>query len=117
MTRIGCHGDDLGQCYFLSKLMSNSIEDSQRHSQTAQIRTQWLHVHMLGQKYYLNYINLKITYIYARDGPVDFKPVFVAGVPAKEPGTGQHRATPWDRNCSQRQGNCPLSCLCGRACD
>lgn len=79
---------------------------------TAQIRTQWLHARMLGQKYYLHLLILKLCpYVYTVGLclPLAFKPVFVAGAPAREPGTGQHRAAPWVQNHSQRRGSGVLS--------
>lgn len=49
--------------------------------------------------------------------PMDFKPVFLAGSPDRELGTGQCKTAPWNRNRSKRQGiQCPLLWFHGRAC-
>ena len=39
--------------------MNSSTENFWRHSLIAQIRAQWLHAHILGHKYYLNYVKFK----------------------------------------------------------
>lgn len=100
----------LASVNILSKLMNNSTENFWRHLLTAQIRTQWLHVHMLGRKYYLNYVNFNTVSLCL---PTDFKPAFVAGITA---GQQQQSSTetPWEGNCSRRQGTSVL-CVVSKA--
>lgn len=89
-----------------------------RYSLGVQIRTQWIHVHSLGQKYYLNYVTLKLCpnmHIVGLCLPMDFKPVFVAGAPAWAPGTGQHRAAPWSGTWSRGRGSRAPLCFRRRA--